>query len=532
MLTEKFLCQTGFEKRLLIGPLNTINLNSLRYFDAFKHSLPDSILIDEFNNTPWIKLDGIKYEDEMVLSIQIKQFNKELLEKDKTCGELRQVVDSTKGEEKYLRAKLVESQNTISNYIEKEKLLEKSIADLTQSGANELNAYNGIINKLEIQIKQLNKELSEKDKTCDELRQVVDSTKNEEKYLRAKLVESQNTISNYIEKEKLLEKSIADLTQSGANELNAYNGIINKLEIQIKQLNKELLEKDKTCDELRQVVDSTKNEEKYLRAKLVESQNTISNYIEKEKLLEKSIADLTQSGANELNAYNGIINKLEIQIKQLNKELSEKDKTCDELRQVVDSTKNEEKYLRAKLVESQNTISNYIEKEKLLEKSIADLTQSGANELNAYNGIINKLEIQIKQLNKELLEKDKTCDELRQVVDSTKNEEKYLRAKLVESQNTISNYIEKEKLLEKSIADLTQSGANELNAYNGIINKLEIQIKQLNKKLLEKDKTCDELRQVVDSYTARVNESLFLSLVEARDKRDSNTRLLHEGINL
>ncbi|XP_066588979.1 uncharacterized protein [Prorops nasuta] len=42
-------------------------------------------------------------------------------------------------------------------------------------------------------------------------------------------------------------------------------------------------------------------------------------------------------------------------------------------------------------------------------KSIADSTQNDANELNTYNGIIEKLEIQIKQLNKELLEKDKTC---------------------------------------------------------------------------------------------------------------------------
>ena len=375
---------------------------------------------------------------------------------------------------------LQEKQRILNQLNETYNKLSKNVADLNQmkdnlvveinqkkgeiSNINDIinlkNNYNNEINKLKLELKQKN----------DQLSNIKNDFENKNNQL----------LQQYNEKEMELNNIKSELQRMKMNEVNL--NLIKNKENEINKRSQELNEKEKNLNNLIEKYKELGNINKNLESNISDLSKKRQNLIDEIKQYEEMKTNKRESIVNTNNILNNKIKELEKELQQKNKQLSDNNLIKLEL---------------DKVIKEKNELNKQIfDKDDELKMLKSEMNQMKINEVNLNN--LNKKNQELTEANKKL-------------------------------NNDIYDLMNKYK---KLLEEKKQNEEIELTKKNELINKNNNLIKQLNdmQKILEqKDKQILNINLIKKDLEKLSKENKELS--QQKDKKEKEINLMRLKIN-
>ena len=431
-------------------------LNKLKQENAFmiKNNKENEILsIQSIESIMYpMKMNEIELLNFKQKENQYIQINKDLQEKQRLLNQLNETYNKLSKNV----ADLNQMKDNLVGEINQKKGEISNINDII----NLKNNYNNEINKLKLELKQKN----------DQLSNIENDFENKRKQL----------IQQYNEKEMELNNIKSELQRMKMNEINL--NLIKNKENEINKRSQELNDKEKNLNNLIEKYKELGNINKNLESNISDLSKKRQNLIDEIKQYEEMKTNKRESIVNTNNILNNKLKELEKELQQKNKQLSDNNLIKQELDKVI-KEKNE---LNKQIFDKDDELK---------------MLKSEMNQMKINEGILNNLN----KKNQELTEANKKL-----------NNEMY---------DLMNKY---KKLLEEK----KQNEEVESNKKNELINKNNNLIKQLNdmQKILEqKDKQILNINLIKKDLEKLSKENKELS--QQKNEKEKEINLMRLKIN-
>ena len=475
-------------------------------------------------------------------NINMVQKNNEAQKNDRMRNNMEVKKNIEMENQKKKQAELINNNNNLNNQINylKQELNKKDIQN--QNIKNELNKLkkeNAIMIRKNIEKKILSIQSIESimyPMKKNEI-ELLNFKQKENQYIQINkdLQEKQNVLNQLKETYNKLSKNVADLSRmkdkldeeinQKKREISNINDIINlknNYDKEIKKLNLELKQKN---DQLSNI-DSIKNDFENKNKELLKQYNA------KEMDLNNIKLELQQMKMNEPNL--NLIKNKENEINKRSQELKDKEKNLNSLIEKYKNLDNINKNLENSISDLSKKKQNLIDEIKQYEEMKSNKRESIVNTNNILNKKLKELEKELQQKNKQLSDNNLIKLELDKVI-KEKNE---LNKQLFDKEDEIKmlkSEMNQMKINEINLNSLNQKN-KELTEANKKLNNDNYDLMNKNKKLLEEKKQNEEVESSKKNELINKNNNLIKQInemqkiLEQKDKQIININLIKKDL--
>ena len=428
------------------------------------------------------------------------------------------------------------------------------------------------INELNVFIKNLQKNLAEKEKKISELRKEVEENEQKEDAVKKELEnklseyktkeeqlrnEKNSIINNSYEKEVLYQKKVANLIDC-INEVKKEN---EKKTNQVALLQDKITYKEKEIEGLRENIQELKKQiqngqnivkevksfnSDYIKSKLQQKDNELTSLKNEFKVLQadswkkqKKLEDNLVQKNSEIDKLKKILNdkglefksfsqKLKTRLDSYEKLVSSQKETNEEMKKEIVEKNKEIDVLKQKLTEKQTKVVQEKELyEKLREKdNLIQKLKSNKESLQGKGNLEEKNKI-IHQLKQSIEEKNRIIENLKSNAEKINAQDKLvddLKQSIKEKQeklDVLEKRAEQSQKLAESIKSLAKNYASKVSLeVERIHHRDETKIRDLKTKINERNKLISSLEQDLQSMREMMKEESYL--INKTDKRESD----------